>query len=545
MKKIIIFAVAVATLFAFSSCQKENLQDNGTTNGVRIITAEFENNATKTNLNSDGVTPEWKLGDKIMLLNNSGQQEIEIISGSDTPPDGKAYIINGTGLKISTHLDNTLYAVYPASATTMTSCIGNITFTIPTLQDGTFASANICVAKSMADDETNKDNLVFSNATAVLKFEQLTSTGVLGIDIKATNAIAGQVSVTFNTDGTINNLDISSLSSKTIYMASESAKAEYYVAVGTVTSGNTKIVYLKDKGTSSESKDSKELARNVIYSLGSMDGKSFDTSDKNGQRGILNGHEYVMFKAKYNGSTETYRKWALMNIGATAPTDNGWYFSWGNTTGYVHDATNKWVKASDNMTKLGTDGSFSETNYNDTDVSGNGNSLSANIPVGVANDAAYANWGSSWKMPSINDFIAMCKAGFSEWTNDYDGTRKAGVIVWEAKGTGENTDAGWYKIVTAGKGRKIKDEGTFYSPEDHTFTNTYSPGTDAHVFFPAADIAFNTEFQTEYSDYWSNTYDSGKALTLLFKSGDANAHNSSFRYFGLPVRPIAVESVSD
>ena len=132
MKKTIIFAsVALATLFAFSSCQKETLQDNESTNGVRIITAEFENNATKTELNDDGKTPEWKLGDKIMLLNYSGQQEIEIISGSGTPSDGKAYI-NGTGLTISTHLDNTLYAVYPASATTMTSCTdGNITFTIP------------------------------------------------------------------------------------------------------------------------------------------------------------------------------------------------------------------------------------------------------------------------------------------------------------------------------------------------------------------------------------------------------------------------------
>lgn len=524
MKKIIIFAVAFATLFAFSSCQKENLQDNGTTNGVRIITAEFENNGTKTDLNSDGLTPEWKLGDKIMLLNNSDQQEIEIISGSGTPPDGKAYI-NGTGLKISTHLDNTLYAVYPASATTMTSCSGNITFTIPTLQDGTFASANICVAKSTADDETKKDNLVFSNATAVLKFEQLTSTGVLGIDIKATNAIAGQVSATFNTDGTINNLDINSLSSKTIYMASESAKAEYYVAVGTVTSGNTKIVYLKDKGTSSESKDSKELERNVIYSLGPMDGKSFDTSDKNGQRGILNGHEYVMIKAKYNGSTETYRKWALMNSGATKPEDFGHYFAWGYTDGCVRNSTNNgWVSVSD-MTAKQFDETTDFPNLDDTSFQ----------------DAATANWGGDWRMPTSDEFLALLKNMPSEWGENYNSTGVNGLIVWNKPGS---SDAGYYKPSTYNgtdnkKCRKMKDDGKSENGIEHTFSD-YDTSTDDHIFFPAAGFGNNSLFYTSSNYFWSSTFvSSGKAHNLNFRNTDILAKQEGFQQMGMPIRPVS------
>lgn len=526
MKKIIIFAVAVATLFAFSSCQKENLQDNESTNGVRIITAEFENNGTKTNPDSDGLTPKWEFGDKIMLLNNSDQQEIEIISGSGTPPDGKAYI-NGTGLKISTHLDNTLYAVYPASATTMTSCSGNITFTIPTLQDGTFASANICVAKSTADDETNEDNLVFSNATAVLKFEQLTSTGVLGIDIKATNAIAGQVSATFNTDGTINNLDINSLSSKTIYMASESAKAEYYVAVGTVTSGNTKIVYLKDKGTSSESKDSKELERNVIYSLGPMDGKSFDTSDKNGQRGILNGHEYVMIKAKYNGSTETYRKWALMNIGATKPEDFGHYFAWGYTDGCVRNSTNNgWVSVSD-MTAKQFDKTTDFPNLDDT----------------FFQDAATANWGGDWRMPTANEFKALfanCVWYSTENEQDkkFDQTSGAGYYVNAAQ---NDNDKGFAYMYYDGINRKWKKWNTTDLKFDDTLeqpSGTYDISTPLLFFLRAGAGAWNN-FSGAGGYFWSkDSKDDNSAYVLNFGNTNLLVQGSA-KASGLPIRPVS------
>ena len=69
MKKIVItLAVAAATLFAFSSCQKENLT-NTSNNGVRVITATFENDGTKTTLNADGKTPEWAVGDVLRILN--------------------------------------------------------------------------------------------------------------------------------------------------------------------------------------------------------------------------------------------------------------------------------------------------------------------------------------------------------------------------------------------------------------------------------------------------------------------------------------------
>lgn len=256
MKKIIIFAVAIATFFAFSSCQKENLQDNGSTNRVRIITAEFENNATKTGLNSDGVTPEWKEGDEIRILNATNYQYVTLSDGD----------ITNNKITFTTSLEGTLYAVYPASATEMTSCIdGNITFTIPTEQDGTFGSANICIAKSTEEDETNKDNLIFRNATAVLKITA--ADGAVGVKVTASNNIAGTVTASFN--GTEVNLNTGSLDKNYVYAVGTSAPSDnvFYLAVAPGETGEATVNCYKSDQMSSNDKGNKDLVRNVIYSI--------------------------------------------------------------------------------------------------------------------------------------------------------------------------------------------------------------------------------------------------------------------------------------
>ena len=257
MKKTIIFAsVALATLFAFSSCQKETLQDNESTNGVRIITAEFENNATKTTLNDDGITPEWAVDDVIRILNATTYQDVTLTDGNIT--DNK--------ITFTTSLEGTLYAVYPASATTMESCPdGNITFTIPASQDGTFASANICVAKSKEGEEPNKDNLIFRNATAVLKIT--TPADVVKVAVAAANPIAGTVTATF--EGNDVKIDTDFLDEKTVSAIYYPAPSDniFYLAVAPVTTGDAAVTCYTIDNSGSAEKDSKDLRRNVIYSM--------------------------------------------------------------------------------------------------------------------------------------------------------------------------------------------------------------------------------------------------------------------------------------
>lgn len=251
MKKTIILAsVAIATLFAFSSCQKEELEKTSVS-GVRIITAEFENNGTKTTLNADGKTPEWAEDDVIRILSATDYQDITLAAGNIT--DNK--------ITFTTNLQGTLYAVYPASATTMESCSdGKITFTISATQDGTFASANICVAKG--DDN---GNLIFRNATAVLKIT--IPNNVQKVEVTATNNIAGSVTASFS--GNEVSLTTNALDSKLVLATISSAPSGniIYLATAPVITGNTSVTCFTIGEQGSAPKDSKALVRNSIYSM--------------------------------------------------------------------------------------------------------------------------------------------------------------------------------------------------------------------------------------------------------------------------------------
>lgn len=544
MKKTIIFAsVALATLFAFSSCQKES-PTNTSNEGIRIITATFDNNGTKTTLNSDGKTPEWAVGDVLRVLSATSYQDVTLEAGD----------ITDNTITFTTSLEGTLYAVYPASATTMESCgDGNITFTIPAIQDGTFASANICVAKSSTTDETSKDNLIFRNATAVLKIT--TADDVVGVDVTATNSIAGTVSASF--DGNEVNLTTSSLDKKKVSVVGTSAPSDkiFYFAVAPVETGSTDINCYKTETKGSENKSSKELQRNIIYSI-DLSSLTIDTSsDLTGQRGILNGHEYVIIKAKYDGTNDSYLKWATMNIGATTLSGTGDYYMWGAVEKpYSSLSGNKFTFYSEmpssyinNTWNVSNNNGFSPLNcqftnniddlsaygYGKQDVltkysaNKDGNSATGKADgktvLESEDDAATYNWGSTWRMPSggnASEFIALYNATYWSW----DDTDK-GYYVFAPN---PSTDAG-----------KCKDgEGTYNK-------------SDALLFFPAGGMGIDRNIShggtpgVKLGGYWTRTLNSEKPFqahhfNFASDSGvNTNVTSSNVRSTGFLIRPVS------
>lgn len=302
MKKSIVF-VAFA-LLVFASCQKEPLVSENQEPTLRTITATFENNGTKTTLSTvDNKTPLWSNNDKIRILNATSHQDITLTE-ANIKNDKRT-------ITFTTSLTGTLYAVYPASATTMGSCSdGKINFTIPAFQDGTFASANICVAKSSSNDETNKNCLVFSNATSVLEFSQdASTTGVLSVRVEAANAIAGPMTVAYNTGGTFT-LTTSSLSGKLINARPTEVADKYYVAVAPVTTGKIEFEYQKDiKVATITTEAGKTLESNNIYECPSMDGKTYEV-----KTGTIDGKDYVQIG---------HVKWATKNFDALTINDIG------------------------------------------------------------------------------------------------------------------------------------------------------------------------------------------------------------------------------
>lgn len=84
--------------------------------------------------------------------------------------------------------------------------------------------------------------------------------------------------------------------------------------------------------------------------------------------------------------------WATMNIGASTPEDYGDYFAWGETAPKDHyDWSNyKWFNGSDHtLAKYCTDNDYDYNGFVDNKTE-----------LDPEDDAAYVNWGPSWRMPS-------------------------------------------------------------------------------------------------------------------------------------------------
>lgn len=94
-------------------------------------------------------------------------------------------------------------------------------------------------------------------------------------------------------------------------------------------------------------------------------------------------------------------KWATCNVGAGSPEEIGNYFAWGETTGLLEGKTKfywekyKWAKTNtgDQVTKYCTDSKYGKVD--------NRNELY------YEDDAAYANWGKNWRMPTKEEMLEL------------------------------------------------------------------------------------------------------------------------------------------
>jgi hypothetical protein len=166
-------------------------------------------------------------------------------------------------------------------------------------------------------------------------------------------------------------------------------------------------------------------------------------------------------------------KWAACNVGTTSPEGNGSLYAWGETS------------AKDGFTQSNYK-YYSSGGYTDigTDISG------------TDCDAARANWGDHWRMPTSAEMQELCDS--CTWTWIYQNS-VAGMKV-----TGKNGNS---------------------------------------IFLPAAGSKMDISFgiQGRVGEYWSSTVasTSGAASKLLFNlNGDHLSSGNSARYAGLSIRPI-------
>jgi hypothetical protein len=179
--------------------------------------------------------------------------------------------------------------------------------------------------------------------------------------------------------------------------------------------------------------------------------------------------------------------WAKRNIGATSETDYGWFFSWGNL----------------NAHPKGSGYDFSQAVYDNTP----GSEISGNLSL--SQDAARANLGLSWRMPTTEEFAELFNASYTEYIT--------------ASGT-----------VISGT-----DKRTTYNGVTGLLLRSKSNGNK--LFFPAAGYYDGTTLDGEGSNgySWSSSFVSAtNARYLSFGSGGVYPQNNNVRRLGFSVRAV-------
>ena len=102
-------------------------------------------------------------------------------------------------------------------------------------------------------------------------------------------------------------------------------------------------------------------------------------------------------------------KWANMNVGASTPEGYGDFFAWGETTpkNTYNLSAYKWSKGTKkSLFKYCTDSEYGMVD--DKTV------------LEPSDDAATAQWGSSWRMPTAEEFDELCDSCSWAWTTQND-----------------------------------------------------------------------------------------------------------------------------
>ena len=110
--------------------------------------------------------------------------------------------------------------------------------------------------------------------------------------------------------------------------------------------------------------------------------------------------------------------WASMNVGASNPEEYGDYFAWGETKPKNHYAwsTYKWCNGSSStLTKYCTDSKLGIVDNKTV--------------LELSDDAAHANWGGTWRMPTEDECSELIRKCTLEWItqNGVDGYRATGL----------------------------------------------------------------------------------------------------------------------
>ena len=123
------------------------------------------------------------------------------------------------------------------------------------------------------------------------------------------------------------------------------------------------------------------------------------------EENMIDGHAYVDL------GLPSGLLWATCNVGANNPEDYGDSFSWGETSSlytYYHLSIYDWSNY-----KWGTNTSL--TKYNTSSDFG---VVDNKTVLDVSDDAARANWGGNWRIPTVEEWTELLNPNYCTWNLD-------------------------------------------------------------------------------------------------------------------------------
>ena len=207
---------------------------------------------------------------------------------------------------------------------------------------------------------------------------------------------------------------------------------------------------------------------------------SFTTQQSSSDNGTENGYEYVNLGLSV--------KWATCNVGASKPEEYGDYFAWGETQ---PKSNYDW------STYKYCNGSYKTlTKYNNSSSYG---TVDNKTTLDLSDDAARANWGGSWRMPTDAELTELREQCTWTWTS-------------------QNGVYG-YKVTSKKSG----------------YTNKF-------IFLPAAGYRNDSSLSGagSYGDVWSSSLctDYPRYAWSVYFDSDRVSRSSYNRGWGFSVRPV-------
>ncbi len=494
---------ALSFTLGMTSCQSE-LAELTPSGGERIILTATQDDEAGIciYLNNDKQVV-WGEGDALSVFDTKNiNQVFELTKGAgSTTAD-----FGGT---VSADSREEYYAVYPYGAD-YTISSGTVTgITLPAEQTAVANGFDKSVA-IMTGYTTKKENLAFKQLCAFVLITTKSATKKIVFRTNGTESLAGTLSVAINEEG-IGSATVTSGGTGTVTLVpagnEESiAAGTYLIAVlpGTLTQGFTMECVGTDGSelTRSYNGSTSVLSRAAVINMGTA-------SEEQGWTATIDGHGYVDLGIRMNGKKILF---ATCNVGADSPEEYGDYFAWGATEPYYTSYTMNGTTLTVTSWKDGRSAGYAQANapfyssgtYYDaiyTKYTAGGDVLAAE------DDAARANMGGEWRMPTTEEMQALDRNTTNVWTANYNNTGIAG----------------------------------------HIFTGKGDYASSS-LFLPAAGLFNGTSYNFGGSNgyYWSSTLNSStstRGCDLFFVSYVVIPQDYNIRYDGFPVR--AVRAVSE